>query len=42
MSIPLAFASTAHEGTVELEDSIVSLAQKLAQVERSNRKWEVL
>jgi hypothetical protein len=42
MSIPLAFATTGHEGTIELEDSIASLSQKLAQVERSNQKWEVL
>jgi hypothetical protein len=35
MSIPLAFATTLEEA-VELEDSIVSLTQRLAQVERSN------
>jgi hypothetical protein len=35
MSIPLAFATTLEEA-VELEDSIASLTQRLAQVERSN------
>jgi hypothetical protein len=37
MSIPLAFAATFEE-TAELEDSIVSLTQRLAQVERASQK----
>jgi ubiquinone biosynthesis protein UbiJ len=37
MSIPLAFAAMC-EGTVELEDSIASLTQKLSQIERASQK----
>ena len=35
VSIPLAVAA-AHEGTIELEDCIVSLTDRLAQVESSS------